>query len=85
MKVFFKVCLLPRFQDGLSCWDKHLDGVGSVNRYSRIAQIPYTDMKIEFDDGSSVKTPPSCSTADFQSNECITSLYSANLCTHRAK
>ena len=31
------------------------------------------------------KTPPSCSTADFQSNKCITSLYSARLRTRRAK
>ena len=28
---------------------------------------------------------PSCSTADFQSNECITSLYSASLRTRHAK
>ena len=29
--------------------------------------------------------PPSCSTADFQSNECIRSLYSAILHTRRTK
>ena len=32
------------------------DGVGSTNRYSRIAQIPYVDMDIEFDDGNVLVT-----------------------------
>ena len=34
---------------------------------------------------SRILNTPSCSAADFQSNECITSLYSASLRTHRAK
>ena len=36
------------------------------------------------DNYDSFYTPLSCSVADFQSNECITSLYSASLCTQHA-